>query len=320
MPTHINSLLHSRTTDRETQIDALSLSTKARHLLASLGVRTVTQLLNLDPEAVLAMRQYALDDRLSITGLRYQLIKHGVRGWGRHVPSGSRVHKTTRSAEPEVRQTADADVPSGSHVVMQSPGVHTLEVAVEDTGHRHADFPFRFPIHINIADTAGECMPSSGSLLRKTLPEVLGIQAGELDALWLALTDRRCCDLGLDVDAWAMLPGPEIYSDDPLNVLLSMTLGKLIVTCPDTRRLHELICRLTHVMEEVLGRPVASMESDAWEDTPILERLQTGSYLHLFRFPGHLFVSVTSSPQRKPLAELLLLSPTVGYNAEGHFC
>jgi hypothetical protein len=284
--------------DLETQIDALSLDIKARRILTSLGVRTVTQLLELDPEVVLAMKQYALDDRLSITGLRYQLMKHGVPSSGKRVSSASPVHKTAKSAEPKPGQTTGPDVQSGSDMARQSPRADTRELAVEDAEHRYADFPFTFPIQISIAGTAGECMPSSGSLLRKTLPEVFGVLEGELDTLWRALTDRRCCDLGLDVDAWAMLAPPEIYSDDPLNVLLSMTIGKLIEACPDTRRLHGLICRFTHVMEELLGRPVVSVQSNACEDTHILEGLQIGSFLHLFHFPRQLLMSLARSPYK----------------------
>jgi hypothetical protein len=116
-----------------------------------------------------------------------------------------------------------------------------------------------------------------------------------------------------------MLAPPEIYSDDPLNVLLSMTIGKLIEACPDTRRLHGLICRFARVIEELLGRPVVSMQSNACEDTRILEGLQIGSFLHLFHFPRRVLISVARSPYKlweglRDLSERKVISD-LGLNA-----
>lgn len=176
-----------------------SLGTRSRHALAQYRVTSYGQFVTLDADVMTGWRNTGAKTIAEILGMQERLnnldrkcIEHD-RGLGAR-DVRKLLDQTATTSKTQVRRSISA-------------GRLSYPTPVE----RRADEPAQW------------------SVLKKTIPELFQFNGRSADALWEAAGDIPIAAVAeLPEAGWSTLASIAVYKDDPLDVLLSLTVGYLV--------------------------------------------------------------------------------------------
>jgi len=148
--------------------------------------------------------------------------------------------------------------------------------------------PLVFPVPLSIMDFLDESKPSADSVLNQTLAKLYAIAEQEQDLLWSSFESELWGELNLDEKLWDKICLHSIFREDPLETLLSMTIGVIIPVFDSGPAFAELLREFARLAQKICRRPLAVSDYDVLEDTPILAGLSVNDFLHVFDIPKHL--------------------------------
>jgi hypothetical protein len=138
-----------------------------------------------------------------------------------------------------------------------------------EPGRRLRD-PWLFPVRLDAYWSTGQATPNAASVLNLTLPALYGLTVEETDTLWESVDGKVMGEMLLSQDVWDSLGHSWIFQDDPLETLLSTSLGRLVDGIENEEQFNsirqEFVMLVLGALEGNRGLPIL----DSFSREPIL--------------------------------------------------
>ena len=233
-----SELAHIKLTD---PIEKLTMGTKEYKALKILRINTINDLIKLNARYILGIRGYGHGTYQQVLSLQKQIKNHFCG------------HREKRiDTEPQQAQVLQK--------LRIEEEIDKILIGEKDILSNHDSF----------------CEPPPWSLLKQTLPGVLGLSADEEKVLWKVFANQTISALEFPAAEWKELSQHCIYPDDFLDSILAFSLGFILRVWNSDARLSEFIRHFLDIISTILERDLCLPENGLYSKQPIFSGIEWG--------------------------------------------